>query len=588
MADKPPPATPGMKKDPGRSTDDTITVVTPHVARADDDDGSDAQSIAASIGNQRMLMPKKTLLIAIPALSVALFVSFIDQTGVSTSIPAVSAELDTGSATSWIGASFLIASTAFQLINGRLSDIFGRKNCLLLCLGLIALGDILAGFAKTKAQLFAFRAIAGVGGGGINSIVMIIVSDITTLENRGKYQGILGAVIALANGTGPFLGGALVEKLSWRWIFWLIPMLAVPAALTILFFLPVKHERGNYVAKVKMIDYGGIALNLAAVLLILIPLSGGGDMYAWSSGEFIGMITVGGVLAIAFVLYEWKLAPVPIMPLRLFQAPHCPSMYAQSIMMGIGFYGNFFYMPIYFQSVLGYGALESGALILPLIISTSACSIGSGQFMSRVGRYMPCIAVGFCLWTLGTGLKCMFGQTTPLWVVIVVLIVEGLGIGLTLQPTLVGLLANSRSEDRAVCTGLRNFIRTIGGAFGLIISGAILSNTLSSQLSGLPFISQDTISGLTSSTYGLDKLGLTADEREMVLAVYMKGLHYIFIFYAACVGSAFIMCAGIGNTSLKAKVPENKPPAEGTSQVQSESDASVGSEEKKEEARAEV
>lgn len=179
----------------GSSTDDnTVTLVVPHVVvtpQGDDADNSDAKSIAASIGNQRMLMPKKTLLVAVPALSVALFVSFIDQTGVSTTIPAVSAELDTGSATSWIGASFLIASTAFQLINGRLSDIFGRKNCLLLCLALIALGDTLAGFAKTKEQLFAFRAIAGVGGGGINSIVMIIVSDITTLENRGKYQGVL-------------------------------------------------------------------------------------------------------------------------------------------------------------------------------------------------------------------------------------------------------------------------------------------------------------------------------------------------------------------------------------------------------------
>jgi Na+/melibiose symporter-like transporter len=162
----------------------TVTISPAPVPPADDD-----SSDAASIGNQRMLMSKKSLLIAFPALSVALFVSFIDQTGVSTSIPAVSAELNTGSATSWIGASFLIASTAFQLINGRLSDIFGRKNCLLFCLGVIALGDVLSGFAKTKEQLFAFRAIAGVGGGGINSICMIIVSDVTTLENRGKYQG---------------------------------------------------------------------------------------------------------------------------------------------------------------------------------------------------------------------------------------------------------------------------------------------------------------------------------------------------------------------------------------------------------------
>jgi MFS family permease len=169
----------------GPSTSDTIIVTATPSPPPTSDDTSDT----ASIGNQRMLMTKKSLLIAFPALSVALFVSFIDQTGVSTSIPAISAELETGSATSWIGASFLIASTAFQLINGRLSDIFGRKNCLLFCLALIALGDVLSGFAKTKEELFVFRAVAGVGGGGINSIVMIIVSDVTTLENRGKYQG---------------------------------------------------------------------------------------------------------------------------------------------------------------------------------------------------------------------------------------------------------------------------------------------------------------------------------------------------------------------------------------------------------------
>ncbi|RKU44265.1 hypothetical protein DL546_007450 [Coniochaeta pulveracea] len=532
----------------------TVTASPIPTPPADDDDNSDA----ASIGNQRMLMSKKSLLIAFPALSVALFVSFIDQTGVSTSIPAVSAELNTGSATSWIGASFLIASTAFQLINGRLSDIFGRKNCLLFCLALIALGDLLSGFAKTKEQLFVFRAIAGVGGGGINSISMIIVSDITTLENRGKYQGILGAVIAMANGSGPFIGGALVESLTWRWTFWLIPMLAVPAAVAILFFLSVRHEPGNYVAKVKMIDYGGIALNLAAVLLILIPLSGGGDTYAWSSVQFIAMITIGGILAVVFVVYEWKWAPVPIMPLRLFQAPHCPAMYGQSVLGGLVFYGNFFYMPIYFQSVRGYTALQSGALILPLIVSTSCCSILSGQFMSRVGRYMPCIGAGYGLWTIGTGLKCIFTKSTPLWALIVVLLVEGLGIGLTLQPTLVGLLANSRSEDRAVCTGLRNFLRTIGGAVGLIISGAILSNTLRSRLANLPFISADTISGLTSSTYALKALGLTPEEKGLVLTVYMDGLHYIYIFYAVCIGLCLVLTAGVGNTNLKRSAPQEK------------------------------
>lgn len=157
--------------------------------------GPDDNSDAESVGGQRNTMSSKRLMIAIPALSVCLFVSFVDQTSVSTATPAIADDLNTGTATSWIGTSFLIASTAFQLINGRLSDIFGRKNMLLICLFLMALGDLGCGFAQTAAQLFALRSIAGIGGGGINSLVMIIVSDITTLQNRGKYQGI--SIIAL-------------------------------------------------------------------------------------------------------------------------------------------------------------------------------------------------------------------------------------------------------------------------------------------------------------------------------------------------------------------------------------------------------
>lgn len=148
-------------------------------------DNSDVESV----GGQRNTMSTKRLMVAVPALSICLFVSFIDQTSVSTATPAIAEELGTGTSTSWVGASFLIASTAFQLINGRLSDIFGRKNLLLICLALMGLGDLACGFAQNAEQLFGFRSVAGVGGGGINSIVMIIVSDITTLENRGTYQG---------------------------------------------------------------------------------------------------------------------------------------------------------------------------------------------------------------------------------------------------------------------------------------------------------------------------------------------------------------------------------------------------------------
>jgi hypothetical protein len=332
----------------------------------------------------------------------------------------------------------------------------------------------------------------------------------------------------------------------------MIPMMTVPTSIVIIFFLPLKHRSGDYLEKMKKIDYGGITLNIASTLLLLIPLSGGGVEYAWASAFFIAATVTGAVLAILFVLYEWKLVALPIMPLRLFRAPHCWSLYLQSFLTGLSYFGNFFYLPIYFQSILRYSPLVSGALILPVIITTSVTSIASGQWMARMGSYMPCILLGFALWTLGNGLTLLFDRDTGLAVLIVVLIVEGAGIGLTLQPTLVGVYANSRTEDRAVATGLRNFLRTIGGAFGLVVSGVILSNTLSRQLRGKSFVSDGLIAGLTSSTYALDTLNLTGDQKSQILDVYMLGLHYVFVFFTTCSGLSLILTFWVGNTSLKA------------------------------------
>ncbi|KAI9155117.1 Ankyrin repeat domain-containing protein 50 [Paramyrothecium foliicola] len=520
----------------------------PEHGEADTSDNSDAESI----GGQRETLSGKRMLISIVALSVCLFVSFIDQTSVSTATPALASELDTGTSTSWIGTSFLIASTAFQLVNGRLSDIFGRKNLLIICLLLMAAGDLACGFAKTAVQLFVFRSVAGVGGGGINSLVMIIVSDITTLQNRGHYQGILGAVIALANGIGPFLGGAIVQSSTWRWVFWMIPLTAAPTTLVIWFYLPLKHRSGEYMNKVKKIDFGGTILNIASTLLLLIPLSGGGVTYAWTSPFFISTIAIGFVWTVLFVLYEWKLARLPIMPLRLYRAPHCWALYIQSFLTGLAYFGNFFYLPLYFQSVLGYSALIAGALILAIIIPTSFTSIISGQYMARIGSYMHCIFGGFALWTLGNGLTLLFNRDTGLGTMIAILIIEGCGIGFTLQPTLVGMYANGRSEDRAVTTGLRNYIRTIGGAFGLVVSGVVLSNTLDAQLAGHDKVTRDIVNQLTSSTYSLDSMGLTEEYKDLILEVYMQGLRYIFAFYTTCSGLSLVLTFWVGNTSLKA------------------------------------
>jgi MFS family permease len=380
----------------------------------------------------------------------------------------------------------------------------------------------------------------------------VILSSCSHHDILNPFPGWLGAVIALGNGAGPFLGGAVVEGATWRWVFWMIPIMAIPTSMIILFFLPLKHRSGDYLEKVRKIDYGGMVLNIASTLLLLIPLSGGGVTYAWASPFFIACTVAGAVLGLLFVLYEWKFVALPIMPLRLYRAPHCWALYLQTFLIGLAYFGNFFYLPIYFQSVLRYSPLVSGALILPVVITSSFASIASGQYMNRVGSYMHCILVGFALWTIGNGLTLLFDRRTGLAVLIVALIVEGAGIGLVLQPTLVGMYANGRSEDRAVTTGLRNFIRTIGGAFGLVISGVILSNTLSQNLSQRRFVSESLMSQLTSSTYNLDEFGLAKDQQDVIFDVYMLGLHYIFIFFTTCSGMSLSLTFWVGNTSLKA------------------------------------
>lgn len=355
----------------------------------------------------------------------------------------------------------------------------------------------------------------------------------------------------------------------------MIPIMTIPTTLVLLFFLPLKHVSSNTMEKMKKIDYGGIVLNIASTLLLLIPLSGGGVTYAWSSAFFISATVVGVVLMFLFVLYEWKLAPLPIMPLRLYRAPHCWALYLQAFLTGLAYFGNFFYLPIYFQSILRYSPLVSGALILPVVVTSSFASIASGQYMTRIGSYMHCILLGFALWTIGNGLTLMFSRTTGLGLLIPALIVEGAGIGLTLQPTLVGMYANSRTEDRAVTTGLRNFIRTIGGAFGLVVSGVILSNTLRKGLVAESYVSSTLLSELTSSTYALDNLDLTQGQQDHILNVYMQGIHYIFVFFIVCSGLSLVLTCWVGNTSLKAPKPTAENDEDATGDVEDASPSHI-------------
>ncbi|KAJ5653061.1 hypothetical protein N7490_000064 [Penicillium lividum] len=433
---------------------------------------------------QFQVLPRRKLMIVFPALALVQFTSFLDQTAISTALPSIAEGLHIGSSISWVGASFLITSTSIQLINGRLSDIFGRKACLISALVIMALGNIASGFSRTPGELFATRAFSGFGAGAINALVQIAISDYTTLEQRGYWFGFIGIATALGNGLGPLVGGVLTQSTSWRWTFWFIGPLAAVAFIYLALVLPRSHTTEGIWKKLRMVDWFGVCTSMTAIILILIPLSQGGSSISWTSPAVILMLTSGVLLLIVFLVAEWRYVKFPLLPSHLFQYGRSTNiLLSMNLIIGWIFHGNLFYIPLYFQKVRGWSPTVAGSLILPLVITHGLTSGMTGPLMSKFGRYTPIISTGSGLWVIGATAKTMYGSGTPVWIVSMFAVLEGVGLGCSLQPVLVGLLASSQNSDRAVLTGLRNFLRDIGGGVGITsMTFHLLDSSLDSSL----------------------------------------------------------------------------------------------------------
>ncbi|CAK7239595.1 MAG: hypothetical protein STHCBS139747_001026 [Sporothrix thermara] len=518
------------------------------------------------IHDQTNLLPKQRLLVVFPALACALLITYIDQQSIGVMLPTIGRDLDCASTIVWAGTSSLIANTAFQVLYGRLSDIWGRKYLLLGCLGLLALGDLLCGFAKTGTQLYAFRGVSGVANGGIMALVMMIVSDITTLEQRGKYQGILGSCVGLGNSIGPFVAAAFAgsSTATWRATFYLIAPLAVLVAALLLWLLPPQRLPADepWRAKLAKVDYAGIVLSAAGTIILLVPVSGLGTQFSAHSAMVIAMLTVGAVLLALFVVNEWRWARLPMFPLRLFHNGALAAMLVQNFLIGIVFYSLLYYLPIYFQTARQYGRIASAALVLPIVVPQAVASAASGQYISRRGRYGEVIWLGYGLWTLGTALQCLFARRGfPIAGVAVVLAVQGCGVGLVFQPTLVAAQAHSPKQDRAVVISARNFIRALGGSAGLAIASAVFSSTL---LSSLPAALPASVrTSIQDAVFAVPDLTGVADValREGVIEAYAHAFRNISILWAAAMGTCLLLMVFIKDKGLARKVDEEKAQA---------------------------
>lgn len=501
-----------------------------------------------SIEDQTSRLSHKKLLIIFCGLGSALFLSFLDTTSVTTALPKIASDIHAGQSITWVGTSYLVATTSFQLINGRLSDIFGRKALLMFSLAIFALGDLLCGFAKTPVQLYIFRAIAGIGGGGITNLAMIVMSDVTSLRERGKWQGYLAASIASGNSVGPFVGAALVQKASWRYVFWLPPPCAAICAIIIYLFIPLKPVSGNIREKLYKVDYLGSFLSMAGNIFLLVPISGGGSTFPWASAVVIGLLCAGGAFWALFVLVEWKFSKLPVLPLRLFTYRTTCLVFILNLFFGMVYYGNIYFLPIYYQKIRDFSELKSAALLLPLLIIQSFSGVINGQITMYTGGVKPQIIVGFCLWLIGSGLETTFSRTTSIGKIVGFLLIQGFGTGCCFQTTLVAAQAGAPGKDRAVVTGTRNFFRSMGGAFGVAISNSLLNNVIAKELpTALPADIRDEL--LAGGSINLPD-SVPADVAAGVYTAFEHGMHAVFLYYLPLIAICLVMSVFIKDYGL--------------------------------------
>ncbi|CAK7236221.1 hypothetical protein SBRCBS47491_009563 [Sporothrix bragantina] len=515
-----------------------------------------------SLVDQTNVLAVPKLIAVFCALSLGLLTSLLDQNGVSTALPAIAADLNAQDTISWAGTSSLIANTTFQMLYGRLSDIFGRKGVFLTAIFLLVIADIACSRAHSAAVFYVFRGVAGVATGGVTNVAMIIVSDVVTLEQRGTYQGILGAMVGVANAVGPFIAAACVERLSWRAFFYILAPLAAAVCVSSFFLVPAAPmapgttTKQRLVAGVKNIDVLGTLTSSAAVIFLLIPISGGGAYYSWNSPMVISMLVLGGVCLALFVVAELRVARLPMMPLSLFHNRAIVVMLVQNFLFGAVYQSSLYYVPLYLQNAHQYSAVVSAAVTAGLVAMQTLFSILSGLYISWRKRYIEVLWLGFTVWTLGAGLTLLYNRHTSPGILIVPLLLSGIGIGCIFQPTLVALQAHAPKPLRAVIISNRNFFRSAGGACGLAISAAVLQAVLRSHL-------PTEYKYLASQTYSLPE-DLPALDSEAILDAYMAGSHAAFILQvpliALCLfGTFFIKDSGL--RPPEETIPKDEDPA---------------------------
>ncbi len=448
----------------------------------------------------------RQIMVVMGGLMVGMFLAALDQSILGTALPKITSDLGGFSKLSWVVTSYLLASTASTPLWGKISDIYGRKRLFQVAIIVFMVGSLASGFSATIDQLIAFRAVQGLGAGGLMALALATVGDVIPPRERGRYQGYFALTFGASSVLGPVLGGFFADGPGWQWIFFINVPLGIVALVVTSAALKMPHVRRDH-----SIDYLGAAVIVASVSSILLYTAWAGPERGWGDPTSLALLLGGLLLAVVFVFVELRAAE-PIIPMRLFANSIFSLANAFGFLIGIAMFGSMIYLPVYLQVVGEMSPTRSGLAMLPMIVGLFSTSLTAGQIMSRTGRYRVFPPAGAAFIVAALLLLSLLDVDSPYWFAGISMYLFGAGLGLCMQVVVIVVQNSVDRSDIGVATSSVAFFRQMGGSFGTALFGAILTSRLATHLA-------EVVPGGTSARVDTDDTDAIRD-----LPVALRGL----------------------------------------------------------------
>jgi EmrB/QacA subfamily drug resistance transporter len=505
--------------------------------------------------------PRREVLIILPGLLLAIMLAMLDQLVVSTALPRIVGDLGGVAHLSWVVTAYVLAATITTPLYGKLGDQYGRKRLLMFAIVLFLIGSALAGLSHTMDQLIAFRALQGLGAGGLLVGAIATIGDLVSPRERGQYMGYIMAAMTLAMIAGPLVGGYITDSLSWRWIFYINMPIGGAALIYLALTLHVPLHKVKH-----KIDYLGAALLAVAASSLVLLTTWGGTQYPWRSAQIMGLGAVAIAATAGFIAVERRAAE-PVLPLHVFQNRNFSLITAMSFLLGLAMFGALTFLPLYQQTVQRLSATQSGLMLIPLMLGSTVTTLIAGRITTRTGRYKALPIIGGAVMTVALYLLTMLHVNTSLVTSGLFFVVLGVGMGFLMQITTLVAQNSVAMSDIGVASSSRTFFQQIGGSIGVSAFGAIFAHQLTSELHAkLPTLHMNAAGGQLNPVVVTH---LPAVIKQVVFAAITHATTTVFFFAAPAAALVFVLACFLKEVPLRgrASAEQSSPETEASELV---------------------